>query len=181
MKILWLCNIATSEINNEIGSPAAISGGWIGSALKPFNQIDNLEIIYLFPNNKIVKGQIGNVKYFSFDKKWNSEKLETYFQKILNIENPDIIHIWGTEFSHSLSMARICGKLNLINKVVVSIQGLVSQIYDVYTIGIDKLHTRLKTIRDFIKCDSIEKQRQNFKKSGIREKQEKTSVFFFVK
>ena len=42
------------------------------------------------------------------------------FEQIINKVNPDIVHIFGTEYSHSLSMINVCEKLGILDKVVIN-------------------------------------------------------------
>jgi len=48
------------------------------------------------------------------------------FRAILEDYTPDVIHIWGTEYPHTLAMADACQDMGLLDRVVVNIQGLVS-------------------------------------------------------
>ncbi|MBU5889730.1 hypothetical protein JVV71_20695, partial [Vibrio cholerae O1] len=59
--------------------------------------------------------------------------VEETLKMILEIEKPDIVHIFGTEFPHTLSMVRA---FNKPNKTIINIQRLPSVIAKHYLNGI---------------------------------------------
>ena len=88
----------------------------------------------LYTQSTILEGGRDNFQFYGFvadGKKLrigiaNPETFIPLFEKILQKEKPDIIHIHGTEFEYAYSMCVAAKKLNLIDRVVISIQGLVS-------------------------------------------------------
>ena len=57
---------------------------------------------------------------------------EVYLSQIVSEAQPDIIHIWGTEYSHTLAMMNVSESMGIIDKVLISIQGLTSIIAQHY-------------------------------------------------
>jgi glycosyltransferase involved in cell wall biosynthesis len=91
----------------------------------------------------------------------------THLKEILTELKPDLVHIFGTEFSHSLAMVNACKDLGY--KTVINIQGLVS-IYSIhYTANLPIRVQRRFTLRDFLKQSNILQQQKQFEKRGIRE------------
>ena len=44
---------------------------------------------------------------------------EVYLSKIASETQPDIIHIWGTEYPHTLAMMNVCESMGIIYKVII--------------------------------------------------------------
>lgn len=174
MKILWLGNVMISQIAKHLNLNNSVFGGWLSGAIQPIlNQKENT-INYVFPYDNSLHGEIDNLQYNSFSSKLATnfeEELIKYFEDVVKGYQPDIIHIWGTEYTHSLCMVQACKNLNMIDKVVVNIQGLVSKCAEAYTIGLPKKIQKLKTIRDIIKLDNIYRQQKEFYRRGEKEKQ----------
>lgn len=174
MKILWLCNVPIKKIAQELQINNCF-GGWLDGAIEPLLKIEENEIKFLFPYSKIVAGQVDNLSYQSF-KHINVEKedkdLIDFFENFLRQYSPDIIHIWGTEYSHSLCMAKACAKINMLNKLVVNIQGLCSVIADKYNSHIPLKVLKRYTIKGILKgFKNINSEKKQFYRRGLNEVQ----------
>ncbi|WP_237713669.1 glycosyltransferase family 4 protein [Coprobacillus cateniformis] len=90
-------------------------------------------------------------------------------QNFLKKNNYDLIHIWGTEYPHTLSVANIAHSLNI--KTVISIQGIISDCSKHYNLGIPLIVQFGITLRDFIKKDNLLCQKYKFYLRGKWEKQ----------
>ncbi len=106
-------------------------GSWLVNASKYLAAQQEIELTIVFPKRGIAdfKKIIGSsIAYYAFKPIKNNDKNLKYnnriFDEILDEVKPDLIHIFGTEFAHSLSMMN-CSVKNRI-KTVLSIQGLVS-------------------------------------------------------
>lgn len=141
MKVLWITNIVFPEALAKLTGKSDFrsSGGWmLGSAdilasrldvqlcvatvsplVRKLQRIEGVRIIYyILPYGK------GNLK--------PNPKYQEYWIKLRDAINPDIVHIYGTEFSHGYEYMRACGADN----VVISIQGMKSACYSYYHSGI---------------------------------------------
>ncbi len=166
MKVLWLCNITLPEISEKLNKDKTNVGGWISSMASLLLEKDNFSLVYLFPNKgENIKGNINNLFYYGFDEN-NSYNT---FDAILQKEKPDVVHIFGTEYAHTLIMVDACEQLNLLNKTVINIQGLTSVIAKHYYADLPSSVINGFTFRDFIKQDNIAQQRKKFEKRGIDE------------
>lgn len=174
MNILWLCNIPLPEISKKMDFPLSNRGGWlVGLA----NDLRNKEIFKLhicFPMTNIkdiVSEETNSISYYAFPQsqpdptKYNSQ-IEEYLEEIIVKVNPDIIHIFGTEYPHTLAMVKVCQKLNIIDKVVINIQGLCSIIQHHYGNSLPRQLINSWTLRDIIRQDNIASQIKKFKKRG---------------
>lgn len=166
MKILWVCSKKTSIISKIQGEKAEIFGGWIDSMSETLIKNKGISLCILYPSFREEKGKENNFSFYSF----KEEKSSLYFKNILERERPDVIHVWGTEFIHSNEVLKVCQELGIIEKCVISIQGLVSLCGKRHYIeGLPYKIIKRYTLRDFIRKDNIQKAREKFIKRGEKE------------
>ena len=94
--------------------------------------------------------------------------LETCFREIFEDFKPDMIHVFGTEFPHALAAVRDFGRPQ---RTLVGIQGLCYRIEQVYAAGLPPKVFGRVTFRDFIRRDSMKRQREKFRLRGENEKE----------
>jgi len=136
MKALWLCNIVLPDFADFFNIKKPFSGGWISGALRGSESAGGVQIALCFPiidEKRLRDGFVSGHNVYSFhcgssDCKYidYNQEMVGRFEAIIKDFRPDIIHIWGTEYPHSLAMGAACENLGLINRVAVNIQGLVS-------------------------------------------------------
>lgn len=177
MKILWLVNIPLPEASNLLNEKECPYGGWLVGASDKLSRVEGIELSIMFPH-KGIKGykclqgkRINHYAFSTVKNKGRQLKNNNTFKKIINECNPDIVHIFGTEYSHTLSMVNTCEKMNILDKVVINIQGLCSIIPKHYNNGIPKNIIERYTINDIIKNNNIEHQRKQFIKKGKLEEE----------
>lgn len=179
-KILWLCNGAPSRaiMLYQNSNKGGIS--WIDSLLDYYYRMNNVEFYIFFPENNIEDDDIkkdGNIQYHPFKIGKSPHKyyvpLEKKFFESLNKIQPDIIHIFGTEFPHCLSMMRAVQSLGLNKKAIINIQGLCSVIEKHYYAFLPFKVIYKFTFRDFLKQDNISQQRKKF---GMRGEYEREAI-----
>lgn len=161
MKILWLCNVKLPIISELQNLPPSPFGGWLDQASKDLIE-SGQKLCVVYPFEKSEEGQEANLSFYSF----TEEKIEKRFEDILYLFNPDVVHIWGTEFKHSYIMTECLKESGLIDKGVISIQGLVSIYAEHY---FNKLSWKVIhgfTFRDLIKKDNVYYAMKNFEKRG---------------
>lgn len=178
MKLLWLCNVPIPDASKAFGTEECSGGGWM---IYPAMQIrDNEQIAfhYVYVDNretKISQKQKEGVTFWRIpqakkDQLEASARYEKALEEILDRVKPDIIHIWGTEHVHSYSLIQCCERRNLLDATIISIQGLVSIYAKHYYAYLPDHLIKKRTLRDFIKKDSIRKQKIEFEKRGVFEK-----------
>lgn len=177
MKVLWITNILFPEASALLNDTKQLkgSGGWlIGGAYALADSNDNIElaIATVSRNVKELRCLEGNkmlfyiLPYGKGNLKVNDE-YGKYWKKIKSTFNPDIIHIHGTEYSHGLSYIKACGN----DKVVLSIQGLKSEIHKYYLAGISTYKAIMNiTLRDIIN-GTLLGSKSRFRKQGYYEKE----------
>ncbi len=159
MKILWLCNIPLPQISENLKSPVVNAGGWLTGMSNALCQMDDIELHILFPHGDNVSGEIGKISYQGFN---NTEQ----FKDILTRENPALVHVFGTEYKHTLDMVNACEELNLQDKLVVNIQGLLHIIAQHYDSGIPFDVRKGGFFKNLISGNGIEVYINDFKKRG---------------
>ena len=172
MRILWVCNIILPKIANALGLESPVLGGWLTGASIPILNSKEDRLIYMFPFNSEIEGSIGNLTYISYkepDISVCADELIIRFRDIVKSCKPDIVHIWGTEYAHALAMTYALQSLDMLNKMVISIQGLIHKCAEVYNLGLNKKVQTAQTIRDIIRHDSISKQQEIFTRRGLNE------------
>ena len=173
MRIMWLCNTPLPEICSALGMTCHTESWLIGIS----NQLrinNDIELHYVFPQGvrkRIVHRKINNIVFWGFyDIHKNLFHIENenikMFSELTNNIKPDIIHIFGTELPHSLECVK---SLYDTSRVIVSIQGLTSEIAKVYLEGIP---FRDKVIGRFVnkQYTSLLTERYEFYRRGQNEK-----------
>ena len=172
MKVLWLCNLIIPQICAVLEIPSSYYGGWLTQLADYFDADENVELAVCANYEKaqgFFKTSWGNNSLFYGYKA--SEKpphlydasIETAFKKVLEDYKPDIVHIFGTEFPHTLSMVRA---FNNPSRTVIHIQGLVSVIAKHYEAFLPQKVCRAYSFRDFVRHDNIIQQKRKFIKRG---------------
>lgn len=130
--ILWLSCIVLPNYAQEFGIRPNSRAGWISGMLAELENIKDFEIDLCFPiydRFRMKNGECNGHRYYTF----HCKSIETYdeetieeLEHILESSNPDLVHIWGVEFSFAAAMLHACQRKGLLNHVVASIQGLTS-------------------------------------------------------
>ena len=172
MNILWFSNISLPEASKLLNQSVNPCGSWLVNTSSYLSEVKDVKLSIAFPTKyskevKKIKGD--KIDYYTFptitlkDVKSSNRNME--IKEIIDIVKPDVVHIFGTEYPHSLEIL----KCNNINKTVVSIQGLVS-IYEKHYFASLPINILMRyTLRDFIKNDNIIMQRNKMKENGCCE------------
>ncbi len=174
MKILWLTNIILPQISMAIGKPISAFGGWLSNMAESLGKDDDIEFHFCFAvsNGEHHRGVIDGINYHSFTR-YSAEKCrkqnELEFESLLREIQPDIIHIFGTEYGHTLAMVNACHKVGLEEKVVISIQGLLHVYQTVYYAHLPWSVVNSWTVRDLLRLDNIRWGSKRMLKRGKNE------------
>lgn len=167
MKILWVCNKKPAIISRIQNQLVDCFGGWLDSMCENIVANSKNSIYICYPSNAFEQGENENIRFTGFENK----NCESCFQKVVDTFVPDVIHIWGTEFSHTAKFIKICREKNLLDNTVISIQGLTSIYAEHYYEGLPFKTVYGFTLRDLIKRDNIKIGKKKFVKRGIFEKE----------
>lgn len=168
MKLLWLCNMMPGKVKESITGNVKAGGLWVDQVLEGLRQQgQNLRI--LCPGDG-ARGQLDeNCSFRTFPLGLPYEyrpQLEEMFREELKKFQPDVIHIWGTEYAHTLAMVNACREEEMLDHTVVSIQGLCSVYAGHYDEGLPGKVCREYTLRDLLRQDNIWQQRRKFALRG---------------
>lgn len=170
MKVLWITNILLPEATAMLSGNKSLraSGGWLVGAASALVKEECVTLFVASISDKVtelkkLKGtdMIHYVIPLGRGNETYNKGYENYWKRINEEVKPDIVHIYGTEFSHGLAYVNICGSSN----VVVSIQGMKSAYYYYYYgLTVTDIIKNI-TIRDLFR-GSILTGKKKFRKSG---------------
>ncbi len=173
MKILWVVNSVLNDLSMELfQKPSA--GLWMDALLSDFRGREEYKIVVAttLPRRDTYRLEKGNITYCvlpdNYPLLYNENKPENKraWEELIKTEKPDLIQVWGTEFAHGLCALRAAGGI----PAVVYMQGILQSIADVYRAGIPERDLKkTKTLRDFLRRDSILQQEQKFRAGAVRE------------
>lgn len=159
MIVIWISNISPLPVlkNNQF---TGYGGGWLKEQYM-FLKNNNIKVVPFFPGNENKKILEDNFEFVTFKPVnfniFKQRKIELFFNTIIKELNPDLIHIHGTELPHCFIMSKVA--LNLKIPYIVSLQGIVSEIYKHILTGIDPHLIFKKSIRDYFLPSSLIGQR----------------------
>jgi glycosyltransferase involved in cell wall biosynthesis len=174
MKVLWIVNVTLPEVCEIKNITKNQFGGWLDLTSKSLSKISGINLTIAFPEEKIdalsfYKGK--KINYISFPSIRNllltNNQIDKNIDRLIKLCNPDIIHIFGSEYSHTFEVTKICNKNNI--KFVLSIQGLTSVIADHFLAGIPTNVQKRFTIKDFFRQENLIQQKRKFIIKGKNE------------
>ena len=131
MKILWAVNLIPAELSRKLNINSEVLGGWVESMTDQLRNFDDVELAIACkagPDQRF-DDTVQGVRYFSlpYSSKTDLEELEAICSEIIDIYQPELIQIEGTEFLHAKAMLQVGKKGNI--PVVVSMQGILNGQY----------------------------------------------------
>ena len=157
MNILWITNNVLPELAEETGLETSSSGSWLIDLSQKLSESSNINLaIATVAGNEYKKVKVRNITYYLLpgngrNMLFYTKKYERLWEKIAEDFNVDIVHLHGTEYSHGLSFLRS----NPHIKAVVSVQGIISRLAEVYFDGLPKCFSlRYFTISEILKMNN---------------------------
>jgi glycosyltransferase involved in cell wall biosynthesis len=172
MRVLWVVNQCIPVIARHLNIEVPNKEGWL-SGLSEKLIAENNEDLTLgicfdagFEYGRY-KGEY-EVTAYGYDDDRSApeiydESLEYRFSEIIEDFKPDVIHIFGTEYPHTLA---VCKAAKDTSKILIGIQGLCSVYAKHYFDGLPEEMYVKETLRDRIKSDNIIEQQAKFVKRG---------------
>lgn len=174
MNILWLTNVPLPEASQLMNEKHTPFGGWFVSIAALLSEEEEVLLSIAFPKPGlsdvlVLKGD--KKTYYGFppvsENELSTKRRNAYLARILEQAKPDIVHIFGTEYAHTLAMVNACNEQEIT--AVISIQGLTSIIAQHYLTGLPvKVQNRF-TLRDLVKQDNLKQQQNKFVNRGVYE------------
>ena len=189
MKVLWLCNIMLPAIAEALGLPYSNREGWLTGIYERIckeNKEEMMELGICFPmaeippqvaekcdENGALHLEGTGVTGYPFVEnlampEMYEPSMEARFQELLKDFQPDMVHIFGTEFPHTLAMTRAYDRPE---RTLIGIQGLCYACADAYMADLPQRVINRRTFRDILRKDSIRQQQEKFRMRGEREKE----------
>lgn len=175
MRVLWVCNRCLPVIAAHLNMDAGSREGWLAGLSERILAEKNEELTLgvCFPTGKELaewKGEYEVTAYGFWEDSTHpeqyDEKLEERMRNIVADFKPDMVHIFGTEFPHTLAMVRAFSRPE---RTLIGIQGLCFVYADAYLEGLPEGVVKRSTLRDFLKKDSILDQQKKFYRRGAYE------------
>lgn len=164
MKILWLVNIVMPELAEHLGQKPSVFGGWLSGALEAVRSSGHELVVCASRTglNETSRYSVNGVTYYLFPT-GSVEKMEQSCRTILQEENPDVVHIYGTEFEQSWAMAKCADP----NKLLVTVQGALTYYAKAVYAGLPEKQCRDTLLHKLLRSlhkggNSIELQKRSF-------------------
>lgn len=204
MNILWVCNVLPQIVAEKLNMQGSNKEGWIGGTLsrliseaKSKDVRDFFITLSLaFPVDSPSKEQEHIVKLsdsfsvtcFGYYERTDEPQnyclsLENRFKAVIDRAKPDIVHVFGTEYGHTLGMAKaikslkdaeenlVAEKMKNVPELLIGIQGVISKCGEEYAADLPEAAINGITFRDLIKRDNIARQQAKFLERGEMEKE----------
>lgn len=177
MKVFWITNIPIGRIAVELFNKP-MGGLWMDAMLVQLRKTGKVDFVIATttPTKETIKKEYDGINYYLlpgghavYYKRPESEAM-TEWKSILEKEKPDVLQIWGTEYSHAVPALKVAKEMGIPS--VVYIQGVMSAI-EKYADGLVKTSTRLRyiTLRDIYRNQLWLNQNGWFNKRAKVEKQ----------
>lgn len=188
MKVLWLCNMMLPAVGEHLGLETSPKEGWLSGLFQMAVSDDQNRIesfILAFPVDRTLlsvgeqllhgsmecQGKV--VEYYGFYEDTSKPEcydpaMENVLKELIRRCEPDLVHIFGTEYPHTLAMTRA---FNRPERTVIGVQGLCTLCATAYMAALPGEVVRSKTFRDVLKQDSMLQQQEKFVKRGIHEQE----------
>ena len=183
MKVLWVCNIMPPIIGQYLGKECSVKEGWISGILARLaKEKEEIELGICYPvveqaeeekkviqleNNKNI-ACYGYVEDTVCPENYGGESLENRLKEIIDDFQPEVLHIFGTEYGHSLAAARA---MKNPGKTLIGLQGVISECAKEYMADLPIEVQSKVSFRDWLKKDSMKQQQEKFFVRGEREKE----------
>ena len=183
MKILWVCNIMPPIIGQYLGKECSVKEGWIsGILMRMIKEKEDIELGICYPvaenseecKKEVILNDNKNIVCYGFvedtvnSKNYGGDVLEERLGEIIHDFEPDVLHIFGTEYGHSLAAVKAFGNPG---HTLVGIQGVISECAKEYMADLPVDVQGQVSFRDWLKKDSMKQQQEKFFIRGEREKE----------
>ena len=174
MRILWLCNMLPGPVQEALTGGTG-GGLWVDHVLTDLMEQPEISLHILCRGPQKAQGQLSDrLSYQVFEEPVQhryAAGLEKEFQAAIRAFHPEVVHIWGTEYGHSLAMLRACQQEDLLDHAVVSIQGLCGIYARHYSEGLPFRAAYGFSLRDLLRWDNVAMQSKRYRQRGDLEAQ----------
>lgn len=175
MNVLWITNIPIGDIVDYKKKP--MGGLWMDALLKKLRSEEDYRFIVVTsgPNSSISYKELNGISYYllpggnpvNYRRNRKDARQDWYY--IFDKEKPDVIQVWGTEYSHALVCLEEAKKRKIPS--VIYIQGVMTSIYKYATAGLPaSVLYRYISLRDIFRGQALTPKKRWFKKCADVEK-----------
>lgn len=170
LRVLWVTNVPVREASALMGLPEGASGGWLTACHEILASSEQFRLLVTFPGAERWasgwrgRGLLGEYASFPRASATASPMTEASLSELMQAWRPDLVHIHGTEYAHSLIACRVATRLAI--PVVVSIQGVVNSVAEHYLSGLPTRTRLIPTPRDLLRRDTIRRQQAELRLRG---------------
>ncbi len=183
MRVLWICNIMLPVVAEDLKLEASNKEGWLtglSNTILQHQKENGIDLGVCFPVSEDlaefeqilqVPGIDAKIHAFGFyedvcraevyDKR-TEKRLEVIMRKF----SPDLIHCFGTEYSHTLAAVKAFGNKK---RTLIGIQGLCSIYARHFRADLPDDVWRCITFRDRVKQDDLRRQYEKYVQRGLYE------------
>lgn len=176
MRILWLVNRELPDIAHKEGLAVNSAQGWLIGLSNALVKDANLELIIMVTSTeikRIAEGKVNGYRYIvipqAIDKAKYDKSLSSKFAEYIRKVDPDIVHIMGSEFPQTYSMMQALEELKMIERAVISIQGIAAVYADHYCKELPHSLRKRNTLRDYLYKSSLIDDEQIYRTRGVYE------------
>lgn len=176
MKVFWITNIPIGRIAVELFNKP-MGGLWMDAMLAQLRKTGRVDfaIATTTPTKETIEKEYDGINYYLLPGghavyyKRPEKAAKAEWRSIFEKECPDVLQIWGTEYSHAVPALKVAKEMGIPS--VVYIQGVMGAI-EKYADGLVKTSTRLRyiTLRDIYRNQLWLNQNRWFKKRAEVEK-----------
>ena len=165
MRILWVCNQCVPQIAEKLNIPGSNKEGWLAGLFeRVMTAKDEFTLGLAFPHHENMSAEADGYKVYGFSEDTGhpenyDETLDKRMKEIFDDFRPDFIHVFGTEYGHTLSAAKACGDPS---KMLITFQGVCGALAEAYLTGVDEEWTKKSSFRDSLKKDNMISQKEKF-------------------
>ncbi|MBR4580402.1 MAG: glycosyltransferase family 4 protein [Lachnospiraceae bacterium] len=176
MRVLWICNQCVGQIAEKLNMPGSNKEGWLNGLFDALSAKDlQMDLGLCYPAEANYINIVDDHDVFAFEEdtahpEIYDPKMEGRFAEIFEEFKPDIVHIFGTEYAHTLAAVKA---LKNPAKVVIGFQGVCNALAKEYLTGVDEEWISKNTFRDSLKSDNMEAQKKKFE---LRAKNESDAI-----
>ena len=166
MKVLWVLNTPLPEALSLLNGHPEVShatGSWVCALAEALGDEEDIQLFTVAPSPLVrnwVEYKGASATHFILSAK------QQHWRDVFERVKPDVTHIHGTEYPYFSEFVQACGN----EHVVVSLQGLVSEICKHYYGGVpEPVVRRYTSVRDIIRRDSLMRQKNDITRRGESE------------
>lgn len=171
MKLLWLCNNAPGLVRSHLSGKPESGVNWVDHVLKGLlDRGFTVRILYRGAESQgVIDTQCSYAGISETPAHIYQPQLEALFCRELREFQPDVIHSWGVEYNHALSMVKAAEQEGMLPRMAASMQGLASLIAGHYNDGVPVRVQRSATFRDLVRKDNLLQQQEKMAQRGAME------------